>query len=252
MKFALSIVIPAFNEEKRLGATIKSSLDWCRACDSPCEIVVVDDGSTDFTLEVARSFEAAGNNVRVISCPHRGKGGTVKAGMLAAKGEYVLFMDADGATPLSEINKLIEQLQAGYDVAIGSRARHGADDPQVAMSVVRRLVGETFISVVHLLAFGGIEDSQCGFKMFRRQVVPSIFSRQQVMGFAFDVEILFIASRLGLSIAEVPVQWHAQPGSKVRIFRDALKMLWDISSVRWLHRDLRQRARVAYPAKVAV
>ena len=142
-------------------------------------------------------------------------------------------------------------MQINTHVAIGSRARRGADEPEVAMSAVRRLVGGTFTSAVHLLTVGGIEDSQCGFKMFRREVVPSIFSRQQVMGFAFDVEILFIARHMGLSIAEVPVQWHAQPGSKVRIFRDALKMVWDISRVRWIHRDLRHRARVAPLTKVA-
>jgi dolichyl-phosphate beta-glucosyltransferase len=160
--------------------------------------------------------------------------------MLAAKGEYVLFMDADGATPMPEVAKLLSKLHIGYDVAIGSRARRRGTESQVAMSKVRRLVGETFAGAVHLLAIGGIEDSQCGFKLFRRDVVVPIFSRQQLSGFAFDVEILFIAKRLGLSIAEVPVQWYAQPGSKVRIFRDAVKMLWDISRVRWIHRDLRQ------------
>jgi dolichyl-phosphate beta-glucosyltransferase len=231
----LSLVIPAFNEEKRLGATVAASIEWCKSQNWTYEIVIVDDGSSDSTLSLAKSFQATLPGVRAIACPHQGKGAAVRAGMLSAAGRYVLFMDADGATPLSQTKKLISPLERGSDVAIGSR---NSEQSEAEMSPMRRLVGGLFARAVHLLAVGGIADSQCGFKMFRREVVAPVFARQQLQGFAFDVEILFIARRLGLGIVEVPIQWEAQPDSKVRIFRDAARMLWDISSVRWIHRDL--------------
>lgn len=211
------------------------SVEWCRSQAWSYEIIIVDDGSTDSTLSLARSFQATLPGVKAISCTHAGKGRAVKTGMLSAAGRYVLFMDADGATPLSQTKKLIARLEDGYDAAIGSRNN---EKSEVEMSPTRRLVGGLFARAVHILAVGGIADSQCGFKMFRSEVVAPVFARQQLSGFAFDVEILFIARRLGLGIVEVPIQWEAQPGSKVRIFRDAARMLWDLSRVRWIHRDL--------------
>jgi dolichyl-phosphate beta-glucosyltransferase len=145
-------------------------------------------------------------------------------------------MDADGATPLSEVPKLLAALQNGYDVAIGSRVAQHPGEVKVETSLVRRLIGRGFAFFVNLFAFGGIGDTQCGFKMFRREAAAAIFSRQKTVGFAFDVEILFLARQLSMSIVEIPVNWTAQPGSKVNLVTDSLKMLWDIAQIRWLHR----------------
>jgi len=147
-----------------------------------------------------------------------------------------LFMDADGATPLDEIPKLLEALEQGHDVAIGSRIVQNPGEVEIKTSLHRRIIGRCFAFFVNLFAFGGIADTQCGFKMFRREAAQAIFSRQKTTGFAFDVEILFIARRLSLAIAEIPVNWVAQPGSKVNVVTDSVKMLWDVWRIQWLHR----------------
>jgi dolichyl-phosphate beta-glucosyltransferase len=234
----LSIAIPAYNEQARLPHTVLKTIQWCATRKLNFELILIDDGSKDQTLPLARLFEEGDSRIRSIACPHSGKGAAVRMGMLNAKGRYVLFMDADGATPLNEIPKLIAAIDAGYDVAIGSRIAGRAGGVEVKTSLHRRLIGRTFAMLVGLLAVKGIGDTQCGFKMFRREVASAIFSNQKIPGFAFDVEVLFIARQMGFSIAEIPVNWIAQPGSKVAIVRDSLRMLWDISHVRWLHRRM--------------
>ncbi len=236
----LSIVIPAYNEKARLPRTVRETLRWCASRDVNFELIIVDDGSEDETLALARTFQENDDRVRAIGCPHRGKGAAVRAGALNAKGRFVLFMDADGATPLDEIPKLLAALDARHDVAIGSRAACAPARAELKTPIHRRLIGRTFALFVRLLAFDGIADTQCGFKMFRREAAAAIFSRQKLTGFAFDVEILFIARRLSLSIIEIPVNWIAQPGSKVNLAVDSIKMLRDISRIRWMHRGLRQ------------
>jgi dolichyl-phosphate beta-glucosyltransferase len=158
--------------------------------------------------------------------------------MLNARGKSVLFMDADGATPMSEIPKLLMAIEHGHDVAIGSRVIQAPGEVEVKTPVHRKIIGRIFAFFVNLFAIEGIADTQCGFKMFRREAAQAIFSRQKTAGFAFDVEILFLARRLSLAIAEIPVNWVAQPGSKVNLVTDSLRMLWDISHIRWLHRSL--------------
>jgi len=232
----LSIVIPAYNEQTRLPRTMLETIRWCSVRRLDFEVIVADDGSRDATLALGRLFEECDGRVRVLACPHMGKGATVRMGMLNAGGRFVLFMDADGATPLDEIPKLVAALDAGYDLAIGSRVVQREREVEVRTPVHRRLVGRVFAFLVNVLAVPGIADTQCGFKMFRRTVVREIFARQKTPGFAFDVEILWIARRLGLSIAEVPVNWIAQPGSKVNLITDSMRMLWDVGRVRWLHR----------------
>ncbi len=232
----LSIVIPAYNEEERLPRTVLETLSFCTRKNLDFEIVIADDGSRDATLRLAQLFEERDARVRPLSCPHLGKGSDVRMGMLNARGQNVLFMDADGATPLTEIDKLIAALEAGNDVAFGSRALRLDDGVKVKTSLHRRLIGRVFAFFVGVLAVGGIKDTQCGFKMFRREAVAAIFPLQKTPGFAFDVEILYIARRLGLSIVEVPVNWVAQPGSKVNLVSDSIKMLWDIAQIRWMHR----------------
>jgi dolichyl-phosphate beta-glucosyltransferase len=231
----LSVVIPAYNEQYRLPRTLLQALRWCNQRTVEFELIVADDGSRDQTLALARLFEEQDRHVRPLACPHRGKGAAVRMGMLNARGQYVLFMDADGATPLDEIPKLVEALDRGYDVAIGSRVPQAPDQVRVVAHWHRRLVGRTFAFLVNVLAVPGMADTQCGFKMFRREVVGPIFSRQRFDHFAFDVEILFLAKRLGLSVAEIPVNWTDQPGSKVNLVTDSIRMLWDIAHVRWLH-----------------
>jgi dolichyl-phosphate beta-glucosyltransferase len=237
----LSIVIPAYNEQARLPRTVLETIHWCKSKNLAFELLLVDDGSRDETLALARLFEESDAQVRAIACPHMGKGATVRMGVLNAKGRYVLFMDADGATPLDEIPKLLAAIEQN-DVAIGSRSVQRPGEVEVKTSFLRRFIGRTFAFLVNLLAFDGIADTQCGFKMFRREAAREIFSRQKIVGFAFDVEILYLARRLSLSIAEIPVNWVAQPGSKVNLVTDSIKMLWDISHIRWLHRNVRELA----------
>lgn len=232
----LSIVIPAYNEQARLPRTVLETIRWCTTKGLDFELIIVDDGSRDETLALGRLFEEADIRIRALACPHMGKGATVRMGMLNAKGRLVLFMDADGATPLSEIPKLFTAIEEGYDVAIGSRVVQHPGEIEVKTSLHRRFIGRIFALFVNVLAVEGIADTQCGFKMFRREAAAAIFPRQKTVGFAFDVEILFITRRLSLSIAEIPVNWVAQPGSKVNLVTDSIRMLWDISKIRWLHR----------------
>ena len=237
----LSIVIPAYNEQARLPKTILETIRWCTSRGIDFELIVADDGSRDQTLALVRLFEESDVRVRGLACPHMGKGAAVRFGMLNAKGRLILFMDADGATPLDEIPKLAAALQNGHDVAIGSRIVQRPGEVEVKTSLHRRFIGRIFSFFVDLFAVGGIADTQCGFKMFRHEAAATIFSRQKTVGFAFDVEILFIAQRLSFSIAEVPVNWLEQPGSKVNLITDSIGMLWDISHIRWQHRNLRAR-----------
>ena len=241
----LSIVIPAYNEEGRLPETLRKTVNWCGAHDLEFEVIVVDDGSRDGTLALGRLFEETDKRVRVLPCAHQGKGAAVRTGVLNAKGHFVLFMDADGATPLTEIPKLIAGIEEGYDVAIGSRVVSREGEAEVKTPLHRRIIGRTFAFFTGLLALGGIADTQCGFKMFRGDIAVAIFSRQKTVGFAFDVELLFIARRLSLSIVEVPVNWVAQPGSKVNLVTDSFRMLWDICRISWLHRNFEARRREA-------
>lgn len=232
----LSIVIPAYNERNRLSKTIEGALEWCSRSVPSCEIIIVDDGSTDDTLAVAKSFSESSDPVIALARPHLGKGAAVKEGVLNARGKYILFMDADGATPMGDIQKLLAKMEEGYSVAIGSRV---VDDPRettVISSVHRKLIGRTFAATVNLLAVPGIKDTQCGFKMFRDDAAKILFRLQKCNGFAFDVEILYLAGKLSLPVAEVPVNWTNQSGSKIRLFADSFKMLKDILKIRGMHR----------------
>lgn len=236
----LSIVIPTFNEQARLPRTVLETMGWCTRRKLNFELIISDDGSKDQSLALGRLFEETDVRIRTLACPHMGKGAAVRFGVLNSKGRDVLFMDADGATPLDKIPKLLNALERGYDVAIGSRVVQDPGEVQIKTSLHRRLIGRCFAFFVNLFAFGGIADTQCGFKMFRREAALALFSRQKIAGFAFDVEILFIARRLSLSIVEVPVNWVAQPGSKVNLVTDSINMLWDIYRVRWLHRKFEE------------
>jgi dolichyl-phosphate beta-glucosyltransferase len=246
----LSIVVPAYNEQARLPRTVLETIGWCTRRGLNFELIISDDGSRDQTLALGHLFEESDMRIRALACPHTGKGGAVRFGVLNAKGRYILFMDADGATPLDEIPKLLNALARGHDLAIGSRVMQNPGEVEVKTSPHRRLIGRCFAFFVNLFAFGGIGDTQCGFKMFRREAALAIFPRQKTVGFAFDVEILFIARRLSLSIIEVPVNWVAQPGSKVNLVTDSIKMLVDICRIRWLHRKFEGDIPLAQKSRV--
>ncbi len=212
---ALSLVIPAFNEEKRLPVALARIAEWLRSHTPPLasEVLVVDDGSSDRTAAVAEKTAAGlGLSFRVIRLPeNRGKGAAVRAGVLEATGAHVLVTDADLSTPIEELDKL---LSAGAPVAIGSR---GVDTTLVKerQSLFRVASGRVFNLLVRLLVVSGIRDTQCGFKLFSRDAAREVFSRATVDRFAFDVEALLLARRLGYRIAEVPVLWFNSPDTRV-------------------------------------
>jgi glycosyltransferase involved in cell wall biosynthesis len=241
--FALSLVIPAYDEATRLPATLERVDRFLENPPrGPAEVVLVDDGSSDATLELFRRFARDRDEVKVVSNAHRGKAFAVRSGMLAARGKVVFFSDADLSTPLEESSRLLRALDRGAAVAIGSREGTGArrvDEP-----MHRHLMGRGFNFVLQFLLVPGIRDTQCGFKMFRADAARGIFSRLRRYGAdapvvkgamvtAFDVEVLFLARKLGFPIAEVPVFWKHAHGSKVRPLVDALRMARDVLLVRW-------------------
>lgn len=227
-----SVVIPAFNEARRLPPYLAEIVTYFEGRNDGYEIIVSDDGSTDGTADAVTRL-AAGHPVRVLGGGrNEGKGAAVRRGMLAAGGEYRLFADADGATPILELKRLEAVLTAGADVAIGSRARL-----DLSVSVVARphrvLAGRLFSWTVARLGLPGLRDTQCGFKAFTAKAAGELFPRLRTRGFAFDVELLLLARAAGYRVAEVSVNWTDQPGSKVRVMANGPRMLWEIAVTRF-------------------
>lgn len=226
----LSVVIPAFNEADRIAGSLRAITDYLARQDYSSEVVVVDDGSRDATPRIVAELARERPAIRLLSIAHAGKGGAVRAGMLAARGELLYMCDTDLSTPIEEIERFLAACR-DCDVAIGSREATGSiriDEPWR-----RHALGRVFNRIVKVLVLPRIEDSQCGFKLFRAAPARELFARQTLDGFGFDVELLFLARRLGLDVREVPVTWRYQPGSKVKPLRDALRMLRDVVRVRW-------------------
>ena len=228
----LSIVIPAYNEELRIEATIRAMVAYCRAQDRSFEVILVDDGSRDGTTSVGRQLAQEFAELRLIRlAANHGKGHAVRTGIVNAVGRRVLFADADGATPIGEIERLESALADGADVAVGSRALH-ASGVQVQAKLYRHLMGRTFHFLVERLADSGVKDTQCGFKLFQARAAQDLFSRMRMNGFSFDVEVLVMARQRGYRVAEVPVNWTHQPGSKIRLTLDSLRMAADLVRIR--------------------
>lgn len=232
----LSIIIPAFNEEQRLGPTLERIRDYFNAHPAGAgglEIIVVDDGSTDGTAKLVEDYARAIPSLRLVSNGvNRGKGYSVRHGMLEARGRVTLFTDADLSSPIEESEKLLAAIRAGSDVAIGSRA---LDRSLIAVhqSRLRELAGIIFNKFVQLFTGLPFVDTQCGFKAFVREPSRIIFEQQRVERFGFDPEILFLAKRHGLRSAEVPVRWAHDPATKVHVLRDSLMMFTDLIVIRW-------------------
>ena len=229
----LSVIIPAYNEEKRLPKTLREVDGYLRKQNYNSEIIVVSDGSTDRTCEIVEGLKNEIKNLKLI-CEkiNQGKGYAVRIGMLKAKGEFRLFTDADNSTPIEQIEKMWPYFEEGYEIVIGSRDIKGAvlDPPQ---NLFRRFVGEVFKYLRKIIVnLWEIEDSQCGFKCFKGEAAEKIFPKCKINRFAFDPEILLVGKKLGYKIKEVPVYWKNDPDSKVRL-KSMVKMLLDLLKIRW-------------------
>ena len=228
----LTIVIPSFNEEKRLPPTLERIAAYLREKRLGAEVIVVDDGSTDRTAAVAESWKDRISGLRVVSNGrNRGKGFSVRHGSLEARGDIVLFTDADLSAPIEEADKLLAALKT-HDVAIGSRAVDRSLI-EVHESPFREFAGIIFNRIVRITLRLPFVDTQCGFKAFRRERCKIIFEQQTIEGFGFDPELLYLARHHGFSIVEVPVRWAHSPATKVNMVRDSLQMFLDIFVIRW-------------------
>lgn len=244
----LTVVLPAYNEEQRLPVTLAKVLEWAAAQTFTSEVVVVDDGSEDNTVQLVQHLiaqrpenEQAANPLKLIANEHRGKGYTVRSGMLAGQGQYILFSDADLSTPIEDFERLLPLFDEGYDVVIGSR--EGQDARRYDEPFYRHLMGRVFNLLVRLVTFSSFQDTQCGFKAFTREAAHDLFGRVQLYGegskevkgamvTGFDVEVLFLARKRGYRVREVPVRWYHVGGSKVNPVKDSLRMVGDILTVR--------------------
>jgi len=226
----LSIIFPAYNEEGRVSDTLIKTITFLKQQPFSSEIIVVENGSSDKTYSLARSFLPEFPNLRVIHETRRGKGLAVKRGMLEAAGQYRFICDMDLSMPIDEVSRFIPP-QTEADIVIASREAAGArryNEPQY-----RHFIGRVFNLIVRWIALPGFQDSQCGFKCFSAQAASRLFPLQTINGWTFDVEILFIARKFGLSIRELGIPWYHSPLSKVNVLRDSYQMLIDLFRIRW-------------------
>lgn len=230
----LSIVIPMYNEANRIGPTLEQVLLFLKSKAYSWELIVVDDGSSDESVAVAEKFLHDVSAKILKNGRNRGKGYSVKNGVLNSTGQYVIFSDADLSTPIDETDGFIKALKE-YDIVIGSRALKGSKI-DIRQTPMRELMGKIFNKIARFFTFRDISDSQCGFKGFRREAALDLFNRQKVEGFSFDVEILYLAQKSGYKILERPVRWHHVDQSRVKLLSDSLKMFLDILKIKWLHR----------------
>ena len=232
----LSVIIPVYNEEKRIGGSLQTIVAYLAEHGIDWEIIVVDDGSTDQTVQVVKAVAADFPDIHLIQNEHnQGKGAVIRQGMLLAKGQQILFSDADLSTPIGEYQKLNTALQEGVDVAIGSRAL-AQSKLLVKQPLHRQLFGKFFNLLVRLFYLPSLHDTQCGFKLFTRKAARAIFEKQQIDSLVFDVEVLYLARILGLKIQEIPVSWINSEDSKFKTnLRNAFLVFRDLAKIRWLH-----------------
>jgi dolichyl-phosphate beta-glucosyltransferase len=226
----LSIVVPAYNEERRLDSTLASLTTYLGSQPWDWEVRVVDDGSVDGTCAVVEASARTTPRIVLQREPHRGKGGAVKAGLLAAHGDFRFICDADLSMPVTELPRFLPPQLVNFDVAIGSREGHGAR--RIGEPWRRHVAGRIFNYAVQQLAVRGIEDTQCGFKMFTAAAVEAIFPLVRVDGWAFDIEVLCIARVKRLRVVEVPIEWHYRPQSQVSLVRDSVRMVREMLAIR--------------------
>ena len=226
----LSIIIPAYNEDQRLPASLEKIDRFLTTQPYQAEVIVVENGSSDRTAEIVREHQVRFPYLRLIEETHRGKGLAVKTGMLTATGAYRFMMDADLSMPIEEINKFLPPALENCQVAIASREIPGAR--RFVEPIYRHLIGRAFNALVRVLALPGLQDTQCGFKCFRSDVAEVVFPLQTLTGMSFDAEVLFIAHRYGFTIQEVPINWYFNADSRVRLFQDSFKMALDLLTIR--------------------
>ena len=231
MSTFLSIIIPAYNEENRLPKSLGQVLRFLEGQSFTSEVIVVENGSADNTLDVAQEFAQKHANVRVIKSDQRGKGLAIQRGVKEAKGEYLFMCDADLSMPIEEISKFFPPKLNKVDVAIGSREAPGAvryNEPPY-----RHVTGRVFNTLIRWLVLPGLQDTQCGFKCIRADIARDIFPRQTLTGWAFDVELLYIARHHGYQIVEIPIDWYFNADSKISVIRDSLRMFLDLLRIRF-------------------
>jgi dolichyl-phosphate beta-glucosyltransferase len=254
----LTLVLPAYNEEARLGTGLDELFGYLRrrgelaregrpgseGLPHTIDILVVDDGSTDGTAALVRArAEHAAGELELLTVPHGGKGAAVRAGMLHARGDYVVFTDADMATPPDELVPLMAALEHA-DAAYGSRIQPDGSDMRATQPGWRRALGKTFHVLASTWVVGPVEDTQCGFKGFRRDVARDVFARQKITSIVFDVEVIFLARKRGYRHAVVPIHWTDRHGSRMRPgLRLAIRVAWDLFRIPLIHRDVRRARR---------
>ncbi len=225
----LSVIIPAYNEAERIVPTIGAIASYVSGFDMPWELIIADDGSTDETVSLLQSLQLA--NMRVLVAEQNGgKGSAVRRGMLAAEGQVILFADADNSTPIEQLGPMLAQMDSGYDVLIGSRAADGSQAQN--RDLIRRSMSWGLHSLVNTMLNMNVSDTQCGFKLFRRDAAIQLCRYQTLMGFSFDLELLYLTKKLDLRLGETPVDWYDAPGSKVNVVRDTRRFLADLVRIR--------------------
>ena len=230
----LSIIIPAFNEETRIRSTLNQVIAFLVSRPYSWEIIVADDGSADATARLVSELADGRPEVKLLRLTHRGKGWAVKHGMLAAVGEYRLLCDADLSMPIEQVERFLPPQVGEEAIVVGSR--EAPDSRRIGEPIGRHLMGRFYNWLVRRLAVPGINDTQCGFKCFPGEQASALFQRQRTNGFAFDVEILFLARQSGLKVTEIGIDWYYREESKVRPLRDSVMMTWDLLKIRWFHR----------------